>query len=200
MSIYDELKGWSGAVEISGTQFADLQSAKESVGDAFADDTCIILYKTTQTARERELTRFHEAVAQYRITVKQYMTQQSNPSFDFMKVWNNDVPMPLRTMIGTIEKETRGMFYMKLHGDIAAPLTQYCMRCGKPITNNVSKYFGLGPVCGNHNYVNPFNDEQQLKDAVAEYRKNYLQKIVWEGWIIKSAILEKEKIDTEEMK
>ena len=200
MSIYDELKGWSGAVEISGKQFADLQSAKESVGDAFADDACIILYKATQTARERELTRFHETVAQYRITVKQYMAQQSNPSFDFMKVWNNDVPMPLRTMIGTIEKETRGMVYMKLHGDITAKLTQYCMRCGKPITNNVSKYFGLGPVCGNHNYVNPFNDEQQLKDAVAEYRKNYLQKIVWEGWIIKSAILEKEKIDMEELK
>ena len=96
--------------------------------------------------------------------------------------------MPLRTMIGTIEKETRGMVYMKLHGDIYAERICTCMKCGRTLTNPVSQYFGIGPECGGHNYINPFNSEEELKAAVSEYRKT-LQNITWEGWIIKSGLL-----------
>ena len=70
----------------------------------------------------------------------------------------------------------------------------YCMKCGKQITNPVSQFFGMEPECGGHHYVNPFESEEELKEAVERYRRDYLQKIVWEGWIIKSAITEKEKI------
>jgi hypothetical protein len=97
-------------------------------------------------------------------------------------------------MVGTVEKETSGMVYMHLHGDITSTVTQYCMRCGKPITNQVSQFFGMGPECGGHNYTNPFESEEELKSAVERYRAEYLQKITWSGWIIKSAIIEREEV------
>jgi hypothetical protein len=52
----------------------------------------------------------------------------------------------------------------------------------------------MGPECGGHNYTNPFESEEELKSAVESYRKNYLQKITWSGWIIKSAIIEREEM------
>jgi hypothetical protein len=96
-------------------------------------------------------------------------------------------------MVGTYDKETPGMYHMTLHGDILEQQTQYCLCCGKEITNPVSQYFGMGPVCGQHNYVNPFSSEEELKKAVAEYRKK-LNNMVWEGWVIKSAITEMQEI------
>ena len=125
------------------------------------------------------------------------MTKKATPSFDFMAKWNNNIPMPLLTMVGTVEKETPGMVYMKLHGDIVSRLEPICMKCGRPITNPVSQYFGLGPICGNHNYVNPFDTEEELKAAVEDYRRNVLQKITWEGWVIKSSIISKQEVNYE---
>lgn len=121
------------------------------------------------------------------ITVKGYMTKKATPEFDFMSKWNNDNPMPLRTMVGHKVKETRGMVYMQLHGDILQQVTHRCLKCGKVLTNKVSQYFGIGPECGNHNYVNPFDTDKELKQAVEDYKLK-LQNITWEGWIIKSAI------------
>lgn len=132
-----------------------------------------------------------------KITVKSYMTKQATPEFDFMAKWNDNRPMPLRTMVGTAVKETRGMVYMKLHGDIYAERICTCMKCGRPLTNPVSQYFGIGPECGNHGYVNPFNSEAELKAAVSSYRKE-LQNIEWEGWVIKSAIIENEDYDNDD--
>lgn len=129
----------------------------------------------------------------YRITVKSYMTKKATPDFDFMSKWNNNIPMPLCIMTGTIEKETRGMVYMKLHGEMYAEKMTVCMRCGRPLTNPVSQYFGIGPECGNHNYVNPFDSEEELRAAVDNYKKELLN-ITWEGWVVKSAILEKVEV------
>lgn len=63
------------------------------------------------------------------------------------------------------------------------------MKCGKPIPNPVSQFFGMGPICGGHKYENPFESEKELNEAVEKYRREVLQKITWEGWIIKSAII-----------
>ena len=125
------------------------------------------------------------------------MTKKATPSFDFMAKWNNNIPMPLLTMVGTVEKETPGMVYMRLHGDTTGRIVTTCMKCGRPIENPVSQYFGLGPICGNHNYVNPFNTEEELKAAVEDYRRNVLQKITWEGWVIKSSIISKQEVNYE---
>lgn len=195
--ILEQIKNWKGAVEINGVKYNSMADALAVDLRSF-DSVSIQLLSTKKNSAERKETR--SSVVQnnvstvYQITVKQYMTKKSSPSFDFMAKWNNDIPMPLRTMVGTIEKETKGMVYMKLHGDIVARQVQFCMKCGKPLTNPVSQFFGLGPECGGHNYVNPFESEDELLAAVEQYRREYLQKITWEGWVIKSAIINQEVV------
>lgn len=188
------LLNWKGAVEINGVLYDSIQDAQNFVSNNKISIEYILLHSATEHAEKRKITQFESNEKQYIVTVKQYMTKQSSPDFDFMEKWNNNNPMPLRTMIGTIDRETKGMIYMKLHGDIITEQIQFCMKCGKPITNPVSQFFGMGPECGGHNYVNPFESEEELRAVVENYRKNYLQKITWEGWIIKSAIITQEEI------
>ena len=185
------LKDYKGKVVINDTEYRNINDAiKRFKSDC---DTITIKLSSNRTERNTEQMRALQSVSK-KITVKAYMTRKATDEFTFMREWNNDVPMPLRTMIGTVEKETRGMVYMKLHGDITAEKTQRCLACGRPITNPVSQYFGMGPECGGHNYINPFYSEEELKQAVGEYRKK-LQNMTWEGWIIKSAILEEEEVE-----
>lgn len=186
------LKNYKGAVEINGEKY-------DSINDAIKrfksnSDTITINLSANNSERNTTQNRAIERKVQKKITVKAYMTRKATDDFTFMREWNNDNPMPLRTMIGTVEKETRGMVYMKLHGDITDEKTQRCLCCGRPITNPVSQYFGMGPECGGHNYVNPFYSNEELKQAVSEYRKK-LQQITWEGWIIRSSIVEESEVD-----
>lgn len=184
------LKDYKGSIEINGEKYDSVKTAiKRFKSDG---DTVTIKLSSNSEKRNTEQKRALQSITK-KITVKQYMTEESTPEFDFMKSWNNNIPMPLRTMVGTVEKETRGMVYMKLHGDVTEEKTLYCLKCGRKITNPVSQYFGMGPECGGHHYVNPFYNEEELKAAVGEYRKK-LQSMTWEGWIIKSAILEEEEV------
>lgn len=188
------LQNWKGPVEINGSRYENVTQAILNAKLSDSSQIDIKLLQSEKRVSKRSEMNVSDDIQQYRISVKQYMTKKASPDFDFMQKWNNNVPMPFMTMIGTVEKETRGMVYMKLHADIYAPIIQTCMMCGRPITNKISQYFGVGPICGGHNYVNPFNSEEELKEAVGEYRKK-LQKITWEGWIIKSAITCKEEVD-----
>lgn len=188
------LKGWKGTVEINGTQYENIEKAIVSSNLQENTTFCIKLLpkqKNENLAAKRAISE--ETKQNYRITVKKYMTQKSSLQFDFMKKWNNDVPMPLRIMTGYIDKETPGMVHMVLHGDMYGETMCTCMKCGKTLTNKVSQYFGIGPECGGHNYVNPFDTEEELKEAVAQYRKK-LQEMTWSGWIIKSAITKWEEV------
>ena len=182
------LKDYKGALEINGVKYDSIQSALKS----FKSDCDTITIKLSSD-KEKCVKSNPKASTQKKITVKAYMTRKATPEFTFMKEWNNDNPMPLRTMIGTVVKETRGMVYMKLHGDITEEKTLRCLCCGRPITNPVSQYFGMGPECGGHNYVNPFYSKEELHAAVSEYRKK-LQNMTWEGWIIRSAIITEEEV------
>ena len=196
------LKDYTGQIEINGILYESISEALKNADFEEFSNVCIRLHASKKHA-ENTLKRANTSVSvsndrldyakQYRFTVKQYMTKEGSPDFDFMTKWNNDVPMPFRTMIGTIEKETRGMIYVHLHADIYAPTIRTCMKCGRPLTNKISQYFGVGPECGGHNYVNPFNSDKELTDAVESYRKE-LNKITWDGWIIKSAITDLEEI------
>ena len=189
------LRNWKGSVEINGVNYDTIADALKNADTSALKNIDIRLHATSKRAENTSKTSVESVsdVQQYKVIVKQYMTKKGSRDFDFMIKWNNDNPMPFRTMIGTIEKETRGMVYMNLHADIYARTIPVCMKCGRPLTNKVSQYFGVGPECGGHNYVNPFNSEEELNTAVANYRKE-LQKVTWSGWIIKSAILEKETI------
>lgn len=190
------LKDWTGAISINDKHYENVQDAVSDFKRT-SEQIHIVLHSSVKRANTSKIQRqnvvSNDDVQQYKITVKKYMTQKGSPSFDFMTKWNNDNPMPYRTMIGTVEKETRGMVYMKLHADIYAERICTCMKCGRTLTNPVSQFFGIGPECGGHNYVNPFNSEAELKAAVSAYRAE-LQKVKWSGWIIKSAIIEKEEV------
>lgn len=189
------LQNWKGSLEVNGTQYESIESfnaSNLSLSGAVSIKLYPIGYKRhidENTKPEQHATETESE--EFVITVKKYMTQTAEPGFDFMAKYNNNVPMPLRTMVGTKIKETRGMVYMKLHGDILAETVCTCMKCGKKLTNPVSQYFGIGPECGNHNYVNPFNSKEELQKAVDQYRVK-LQNMTWEGWCIKSAILKEE--------
>ena len=190
------LKNWKGAVEINGVRYENINDAVKSDLSDFSQ-IHIILHSASKNASksvtECQSVESVQSVQQYKVTVKKYMTQKGSTSYDVITKSKNDNPMPLRTMIGTVEKETRGMVYMNLHGDIYAEKICTCMKCGRALTNPVSQFFGIGPECGGHNYVNPFSSDAELKAAVKAYRMQ-LQDIKWSGWIIKSAITEKEEI------
>ena len=190
------LKDVKGEVIINGEKY---DSVKTALNTFHSDsDTITITFIRNNRERNRERVRASQSNTLKKITVKQYMTRKSTPEFDFMKQWNNDNPMPLRTMIGTVEKETRGMVYMKLHGDITEEKTLHCLKCGRAITNPVSQYFGMGPECGGHNYINPFYSKEELENAVKDYRENVLKNITWEGWIIRSSIIAEEIVNENE--
>ena len=194
------IKNWQGKVAVNGETFENIQSAISSF-KTVSGPISIKLYPKSETGRKidsdasqrgQSQTAEVSKTGEIRITVKKYMTEKSSVGFDFMAKWNNDEPMPLRTMTGVVLQETRGMVKMRLHGDIWAQKICTCMCCGRPLTNPVSQYFGIGPECGGHNYINPFNSDEELKEAVAEYKKK-LQNITWEGWVIKSAITKEEE-------
>lgn len=123
---------------------------------------------------------------EYIVRVKRWMTQATtDDSFDFMRHWNKNIPMPMRVMRGRVLSETRGMLYMELR---ACPLkTDYCMKCGKPLSHPVSRLYGLGPECGGHYHINPFNTEEELQSAIKEVRQK-LNNVTWTGWIAKSGV------------
>lgn len=137
-------------------------------------------------------------MTEYMIEVKPWMTLKSSDGFDFMKKFNEDIPMPLVIMYtsGKLD-ETRGMVKMTLHGDIKQAITTRCMACGRPITNKVSQFFGIGPICGGHNYTSPFDTKEELDEAVRKYREK-LVNTTWTGWIAKSAIVAIKDITEEE--
>lgn len=185
------LKDWKGQVEVNGQLYNSIQDVvnKPSVGEIH-----IVLHTNAQKLVKNGDRAVQEPdKKEYMIKVKQYMTRKASPEFDFMAKWNNDVPMPMRIMTGTIDKQTPGMYHMTLHGAMYAERMCTCMKCGKELKNPVSQYFGIGPECGNHGYVNPFESEEELKAAVEAYKKT-LQAITWSGWIIKSAIIEMEEV------
>lgn len=193
-----QLKKWNGAVEYNGSTYENI----EAFISAFKTDNNEIHIKLCQKSLNAEkqagnASQTHinnnDDLQQYKIFVKQYMTKKASPEFDFMQKWNDNNPMPYRLMIGEKVKETKGMVYMKLHADITEKQATTCMCCGRPLTNPVSQYFGIGPECGGHNYINPFDSDEELKEAVNAYRLK-LKEVTWEGWIIKSAIIEEEVI------
>lgn len=170
------LQNWKGVVEYEGNEYT-LDQFK-TVFNNNLDTIHIKLYPNTK----KSVTNGHNLVKNdFKVTVKRYMTQKSTPSFDFMAKWNDDNPMPLRTMVGYKVKETPGMVYMKLRGEGINTTT--CSRCGKMLTNPISRYYGIGPECMEKlGLVRNIEDIENIKED--------LQKIEWEGWVIKSAIIE----------
>ena len=88
-------------------------------------------------------------------------------------------------------KETRGMVYMELQGKCEPAIC--CMKCGRHLTNKVAQLYGIGPECGQHFSINPFDTEEELNEHLQEL-KSQISNIKWTGWVIKSAITEYEEV------
>lgn len=181
------LSKWQGAIEIDGTRYESVKDAV-SLFKTLNSKSSIKLYASAVKA-DTEQNRQHIEQAtdstEYEITVKKYMTQPSSGGFDFMLKWNKNKPMPCVTMRGTVEKETRGMVYMNLHGFGQKTIT--CACCGKELTNPVSRHYGIGPIClGKLGIVSAIDDVENIKEQ--------LERIKWSGWIIKSAIINRKEI------
>jgi len=176
------IKNWKGKVEIDGVVYDNVQSA--IVNFKPTSDIHIVLKSGAEEHKKVEVSAVAD-VQEYRITVKPYMTRHSSPEFDFMAKFNNDNPMPMRIMTGTIEKETRGMVYMHLHGEARETIT--CVCCGKELTNPVSRHYGIGPICmGKVGIVADINAIDEIKEKLVNVK--------WSGWVIKSAIISKEEV------
>lgn len=177
------LNEWKGEIDINDKHYTNVEHAMNDF-TTLSDIKHIVLHSKSKSAVKTKIERI-ESKSEYRIVVKKYMTQTATPSFDFMAKWNHNIPMPLRTMTGTVEKETRGMVYMKLHGKGEQEIR--CMRCGRTLTNPISKHYGIGPECMSKlGLVCDINDVETIKEKLVD--------ITWEGWIIKSAIVEKEEL------
>ena len=129
--------------------------------------------------------------AQYKVVVKLYMTKPDSLNFTFHKTWNNGKEMPFRIMYGKVLEETKTMVKMHLKAKITQ--TDYCIKCGKLLTNDISKLYGLGPECGQHYYINPLTLEEFEKYKQSIQQK--LEEIEWEGWIPKVAIISMEVLN-----
>ena len=197
------LEGYKGSVEVNGNDYSDLKAAVQAL-KGFDGELVIILNKGVKITKQRPATSTENAVQDirgssiYKIKVRQYMIKPASPEFDFHNKWNNGTPMPMRIMVGRKIKETKGMVQMELWGEITEDITHSCMKCGKRLTNPVSKYFGIGPECGGHNYTNPFETDEELKSAVNDMQEQ-LREIKWTGWIIKSAIEEETYLEDRRM-
>lgn len=166
------LANWSGRVVVNGVEYGSIAEVPTIELDSSTVITLLpVVRQTIQKVTE---------TVEHVITVKEYMTLPATPEFDFMDRWNKGVPMPLRTMVGTVEKETKGMVYMKLHGEGLPTIT--CMRCGRRLTNPVSRHYGLGIECIKKVGFFKIDDVTGIKEALVNLK--------WEGWCIKSAIIE----------
>lgn len=181
------LSKWQGAIEIDGTRYESVKDAV-SLFKTLNSKSSIKLYASAvkaDTEQNRQHIEQTTDSTEYEITVKKYMTQPSSGGFDFMLKWNDNKPMPMRTMQGTVEKETRGMVYMNLHGFGQKTIT--CACCGKELTNPVSRHYGIGPIClGKLGIVSAIDDVENIKEQ--------LERIKWSGWIIKSSIINRKEI------
>lgn len=179
-------QNWSGSIVINDVEYNSVKHA-ESVFKTLSDDIHIILKSSNKSVLKRTTECSDDTQTEYKVTVKQYMTKEASPEFDFMAKWNNNVPMPLRTMTGTKIKETPGMVYMKLHGQAEAVIK--CLRCGRQLTNPVSQHYGIGPEC-----ITKIPMLMNLDINDVENIKKKMVEVEWTGWIIRSAITECEEV------
>lgn len=103
---------------------------------------------------------------------------------EFHKKFNKNTPVPMRVMFGTIVRETDKCYVIEVCGKPEP--TTHCLHCQKPLTNKVSMYYGLGPVCGAHYYIIGIT-EKNLESKFEDIRKR-MNGIKWKGLIPKNQV------------
>ena len=180
-----QLQGWKGKVNVNGTEYDNVASVPNRI--ELQGATITLLPIVEQRRVKVDVTESTDE-SEHLIKVKQWLTQPATPEWDYNARMNNNVPMPLRVMAGTIEKETTKSVYMHLHGVVRPVIT--CMRCGRELTNPVSRAYGLGCECIQK--VGIVADPEEVEKI-----KEELVKIEGYWWIPRSSILSDEIIPKE---
>jgi hypothetical protein len=97
---------------------------------------------------------------------------------------NKGVVVPLRVMFGEITRRTNKGCYIEVHGKPEPSVK--CMHCGRKLTNEVSFYYGIGPVCGK-DYFLPSITIDNYFDKVKEIRAA-LTAVKWKGFVPYSGV------------
>lgn len=112
-----------------------------------------------------------------RITIKPWYAQKNN------------YPVSID---GDIQVETPKAILFKGHGSIDGPVI--CMRCGQDLTDPISQYMGIGPICCKHwGLPRPDQISESERDALKEQLRI---KTTIEEWIPKSVIVKQENLQT----
>lgn len=183
--MFSMLKNWQGKIEVNGQLFNSVNDLTTQIKSLPTEIHIRLIPANKVDSEIKQTIKETNSTGEIKITVKNYMLKKATPEFDFMQKWNDDKPMPLRIMTGRVIKETRGMIYMQLHGQGLE--TIHCMRCGRELTHPVSRHYGIGPECMQK--VGMFCDIDDISQI-----KEKLVDIKWEGWIIRSAIIEQEEV------
>ena len=110
------LKSWQGTFVIDNNSYDSLN--KLNLADIVRNgEINIKLLPKEKVADNANAVKLEPTSNFAIVTVKKYMTKKSTPSFEFMKKWNNDIPMASIRMRGEKLQETRGMIKMKLEDE-----------------------------------------------------------------------------------
>lgn len=110
------LKSWQGTFVIDNNSYDSLN--KLNLADIVRNgEINIKLLPKEKVADNANAVKLEPTSNFAIVTVKKYMTKKSTPSFEFMKKWNNDIPMTSIRMRGEKLQETRGMIKMKLEDE-----------------------------------------------------------------------------------
>ena len=171
-----QLQGWQGKVIVNGTEYESVSSVPSDIELATI---------TLLPAVERRRVKVEDSTddREHLITVKQWLTQPATPEWDYNDRMNKGVPMPLRTMQGTVLKETAKSVYMHLHGSVKPVV--HCMRCGRELTNPISRHYGLGTEClGKVGILVDPDEVEKIKEQLVKIEGNW--------WIPRTSILSDE--------
>ena len=171
-----QLQGWQGKVIVNGTEYESVSSVPSDIEVATI---------TLLPAVERRRVKVEDSTddREHLITVKQWLTQPATPEWDYNDRMNKGVPMPLRTMQGTVLKETAKSVYMHLHGSVKPVV--HCMRCGRELTNPISRHYGLGTEClGKVGILVDPDEVEKIKEQLVKIEGNW--------WIPRTSILSDE--------
>lgn len=182
------LKDYSGNILINNTKIVNKDFAKEL--DKYEGEITIKLIPEKCVDTQISINNTSE---EYLFYVQSWMLDKSTPELPFMKMCNNDKPMPLRCMQGEIVKQTPRMYYVRLHG--TDNTYGICACCGRTLINPISKLISIGPECCIKLGINSnIFIKNQLSQEEKEYILKSLENKYWEGWIPKTAILKVEKV------
>lgn len=192
--MFELLQDFKGSVVVNDIPFESIQEAETHFKDYVGGLRILLKPKNDikyDTDTDISSTPTRPTVDIFRIEVKPYMAKPFEDGFFLAKM--NASPMPYLIMVGSIISQTEKMLKMDLHVDLNYDTSVKCIRCGRTLTNPISKYLHIGPECGASEHMRLISTGIS-KEEVRQKLQDSLKNVHWVGWIPKSAIISAERI------